>query len=125
MDLMYNSPYIKFERFGDTWIDQINHVLSINDVDISKVATYEIIPNTQLRDLYALTDIGVFPNRCEGGTNLVLMEYMACGRPVIASYTSGHTDILTDENSFPLKLTKPFRLYDNNNNLWADWKIFL
>lgn len=122
MDLMYNSPYIKFERFGDTWIDQINHVLSINDVDISKVATYEIIPNTQLRDLYALTDIGVFPNRCEGGTNLVLMEYMACGRPVIASYTSGHTDILTDENSFPLKLTKPFRLYDNNNNLWADWE---
>ena len=47
---------------------------------------------------------------------------MACGRPVIASYTSGHTDILTDENSFPLKLTKPFRLYDNNNNLWADWE---
>ncbi len=122
MELMHHSPYIKFERFGDTWADQINHVLSINDVDISKVATYEIVPNTQLRDLYAHTDIGIFPNRCEGGTNLVLMEYMACGRPVIASYTSGHTDILTDDNSLPLKLTKPFRLYDSNNRLWADWE---
>lgn len=122
MELMYHSPHIKFERFGNSWTEQINHILAINDVDITKVATYEIVPNTQLRDLYALTDIGVFPNRCEGGTNLVLMEYMACARPVIASYTSGHKDILTDENSIPLKLTKPFRLYDNNNKLWADWE---
>lgn len=122
MELMLHSPYIKYERKGDNWIDFINNILSINGVDVSKVATYEIIPNTQLRDLYALTDIGVFPNRCEGGTNLVLMEYMACGRPVVASYTSGHVDILTDENSLPLKLTKPFRLYDNNNKLWADWE---
>ncbi len=122
MDLMQRSPYIKYERFGDNWVDQVNHILSINDVDISKVATYEIVPNTQLRDLYSFTDIGVFPNRCEGGTNLVLMEYMACARPVIASYTSGHTDILTDDNSLPLKLTKPFRLYNKDNKLWADWE---
>ncbi|MCC6398689.1 MAG: glycosyltransferase, partial [Bacteroidetes bacterium] len=43
------------------------------------------------------------PNRCEGGTNLVLMEYMACGKPVIGAYNSGHRDILTDRNSIPLR----------------------
>src|SRR5205807_9816232 len=35
----------------------------------------------------------------EGGTNLVLMEYMACGRPAIASYSSGHKDVVNDENA--------------------------
>ncbi len=122
MDLMYNSPYIKFEHYGQTWLEQMNKLYELNDIDASRVVTYDIIPNTQLRDLYALTDVGVFPNRCEGGTNLVMMEYMACGRPVIASYTSGHKDVLTDKNSYPLKQTKPFRLYDNNNKLWADWE---
>ncbi len=122
MDLMYNSPHIKFEHFGTTWIEQMEHLYQLNDIDAARVATYEIVPNTQLRELYALTDIGIFPNRCEGGTNLVLMEYMACARPVIASYTSGHTDVLTDEISYPLKQMKPFRLYDNDNKLWADWE---
>ena len=40
------------------------------------------------------TDVGLFPNRVEGGTNLVLMEYMACGKPVIASATTGQKDVL-------------------------------
>ena len=55
------------------------------------------------RELYRNTDVGVFPNRCEGGTNLVLMEYMACGKPVIASCTSGHRDIVSEEMRFLLK----------------------
>jgi len=39
------------------------------------------------------TDFGVFPNRCEGGTNLVLMEYASCGRPVVANFHTGHRDV--------------------------------
>ncbi|MEO5374737.1 MAG: glycosyltransferase family 4 protein [Alphaproteobacteria bacterium] len=39
-------------------------------------------------------DVAVFPNRCEGGTNLVAMECMACGVPVILSANTGHLDIL-------------------------------
>lgn len=39
------------------------------------------------------TDVGLFPNRCEGGTNLVLMEYACCGRKVIANAKTGHWDI--------------------------------
>jgi glycosyltransferase involved in cell wall biosynthesis len=39
------------------------------------------------------TNVGLFPNRCEGGTNLVLMEYAACGGKVIANALTGHADV--------------------------------
>lgn len=38
-------------------------------------------------------DVGLFPNRCEAGTNLPLMEAMSCGLPVIATNTHGHRDV--------------------------------
>lgn len=38
-------------------------------------------------------DVGLFPNRCEAGTNLPLMEAMSCGLPVIATTAHGHTDV--------------------------------
>jgi hypothetical protein len=35
-------------------------------------------------------DVAVVPNRFEGGTNLVAMECMACGMPVILSANTGY-----------------------------------
>lgn len=46
------------------------------------------------------TDIGVFPNRAEGGTNLVMMDYLACGKPVIARYCTGQMDVLRPNYAF-------------------------
>lgn len=39
-------------------------------------------------------DMAVFPNRCEGGTNLVAMESMACGIPTYVSYNTGQKDLV-------------------------------
>ncbi len=39
-------------------------------------------------------DMAVFPNRCEGGTNLVAMEAMACGVPTFVSYNTGQKDLV-------------------------------
>ena len=39
-------------------------------------------------------DMAVFPNRCEGGTNLVAMEAMACGLPTYVSYNTGQKDLV-------------------------------
>ena len=50
--------------------------------------------NSEMPAIYAQTHVGLFPNRCEAGTNLVMMEYMACGRPVIATDATGHADVL-------------------------------
>jgi len=52
------------------------------------------IPNANTPDIYAQAHIGLFPNRCEAGTNLVMAEFMACARPVIASFAHGHRDVL-------------------------------
>ncbi len=51
------------------------------------------IPNAKTPEIYAQAHIGLFPNRCEAGTNLVMSEFMACERPVIASYATGHKDV--------------------------------
>lgn len=47
----------------------------------------------ELADEMRNTDIGLFPNRCEGGTNLVAMEYLSCGRPIVANLATGHADL--------------------------------
>jgi glycosyltransferase involved in cell wall biosynthesis len=57
---------------------------------------FTILPQLSHADLareMANTDCGLFPNRCEGGTNLVLMEYAAIARPVIANTLTGHADV--------------------------------
>jgi glycosyltransferase involved in cell wall biosynthesis len=59
--------------------------------------------------IYAKTHVGLFPNRCEAGTNMVMTEYMACGRPVIATNAHGQAD-LDGPGMFPLEdLTQDHR----------------
>lgn len=60
------------------------------------------VPNSQLPPILREMDVGIFPNRCEGGTNLVAMECMACGVPVILSANTGHLDIATEDNCYRL-----------------------
>jgi glycosyltransferase involved in cell wall biosynthesis len=52
-------------------------------------------------------DVALFPNRCEGGTNLVAMETMACGVPTILSANTGHRDLIDGENCYPLTRQAP------------------
>lgn len=62
------------------------------------------------RDLPALireADVALFPNRCEGGTNLVAMETMACGIPTVVSANTGHLDIIHEGACLPLRDQAP------------------
>ena len=61
-----------------------------------------VIPNAAMPQILREMDVAVFPNRCEGGTNLVAMECMACGAPTILSRNSGHLDLIEGENCYPL-----------------------
>jgi len=63
-------------------------------LDLSRVISIPATPNEKMPSIYSEADIGFFPNRCEGGTNLPMMELMACGRPVIATVHTGHSDML-------------------------------
>jgi len=111
---MGDSPYIKFEITSKDYVTIINKILQDNGIDLSRVITLVPRPNSTMARVYKNTDIGIFPNRCEGGTNLVLMEYMACGKPVIASYNSGHKDIINKGNSIMIEHMKPMDIYKNN-----------
>jgi glycosyltransferase involved in cell wall biosynthesis len=59
-------------------------------------------PNALMPQLLRQMDVALFPNRCEGGTNLVAMECMACGVPVILSANTGHLDLIGDDNCYVL-----------------------
>ena len=57
----------------------------------------------QIAAILAECHAAIFPNRCEGATNLVAMEAMACGVPVILSANTGHLDLIRDGNCLPLR----------------------
>tara|TARA_R110000751_G_scaffold91721_1_gene179833 strand:- start:3480 stop:4541 length:1062 start_codon:yes stop_codon:yes gene_type:complete len=59
----------------------------------------------QLAQIMNQTSCGLFPSRAEGW-NLELLEMMACGKPVITTDYSSHTEFCTDENSIKFKPSK-------------------
>lgn len=120
MNTMAASPHISFSPSFRPFTELINNTLTANDIDLNRVITLPVLPNVMMARIYKNTDIGLFPNRCEGGTNLVLMEYMACGKPVIASFNTGHEDILTEHNSIMLKQMRPLSIFDGNRQV-AEW----
>ena len=73
-----------------------------NDIRPEQVLDLGAIPNSQMPALLREMDVAVFPNRCEGGTNLVAMECMASGIPVILSRNTGHVDLIGKANCFAL-----------------------
>jgi glycosyltransferase involved in cell wall biosynthesis len=126
-EAMSASPYVKLpppsapEQAGDYrfWAERFLHE---NGVDPNRVILVPRQPQESFAPIYHQTDVGIFPSRNESGTNLVLMEYMACGKPAIASWTSGHRDILTDANSIILRSSQPVNFYDERNLscVWDD-----
>ena len=67
-----------------------------------QVEILDLLPNHQMPKVLANVDCAIFPNRCEGGTNLVAMEAMAAGVPVILSANTGHLDLIEGENCLSL-----------------------
>ena len=120
MQTMATSPYIKCSITERDYLKAINNILLENGIDLNRVINVLPRQNAQMARLYKNTDVGLFPNRCEGGTNLVLMEYMACGKPVIASFSSGHKDILNPSNSILIKNMKPLNI-NSRGALQAVW----
>ncbi len=60
-------------------------------------------PNIAMPHVVREADVALFANRCEGGTNLVAMECLACGIPTILSANTGHQDLLRHAIALPLE----------------------
>jgi glycosyltransferase involved in cell wall biosynthesis len=120
MKTMETSPYISCKITETDYLKAINNILYANGIDLNRIINVLPRQNAQMARLYKNTDVGLFPNRCEGGTNLVLMEYMACGKPVIATFSSGHKDIIDPSNSISIKKMKPLNI-SSEGVLQAVW----
>ncbi len=102
---MRHSPHISLPRGKfDNQMHFYRAMLIHNGIPEDRFEILPILEHPALADVMRSTDLGVFPNRCEGGTNLVLMEYLACGRTVVASGATGHADVLRPEYAM---LTQP------------------
>lgn len=78
-----------------------------NGVAADQIVDLGHVPNADMARILREADVGLFPNRGEGGTNLVAMECMACGVPTILSANTGHLDLIGDGNCRPLTRQNP------------------
>lgn len=117
------SPLIRVHPVAGEYATRVNSILAENGIDVTRVLTLGPRPNMMMPRMYHNSDVGLFPNRCEGGTNLVLMEYMACGKAVVASNVTGHRDVLNEENAFLVEATGtvPVTVRVENENVAGVW----
>jgi glycosyltransferase involved in cell wall biosynthesis len=80
----------------------ISQWLAANGLPVDSFIDIGLIPNHLTGQILREADCAVFTNRCEGGTNLVAMESMACGIPTILSANTGHLDLIYHNICYPL-----------------------
>ncbi|MBF0603711.1 MAG: glycosyltransferase family 4 protein [Nitrospirae bacterium] len=114
-------------RFPTRWVDDFpeeggealqrwmgRHLPQESFLDIGPIA------NPRMPEILREVDVALFPNRCEGGTNLVAMECMATGIPVILSANTGHLDLIDDGQCLALKDQQPV-IAPWSGELLEDW----
>jgi glycosyltransferase involved in cell wall biosynthesis len=65
------------------------------------------VPNCELPLVLAEASVALFPNRAEGGTNLIAMECLASGLPTILSANTGHLDLIRRTGTFAAERQRP------------------
>lgn len=80
----------------DTWLQQ-------QGLPPESFVSLPYTPNPHMANILADCDVALFPNRCEGGTNLVAMEALACGVPSIIAANTGQLDLIELFDCWPLR----------------------
>ncbi len=83
--------------------------LVANGIPADAVLDVGRTPNALMGQVVREADVALFPNRCEGGTNLVAMECMAAGVPTIVSANSGHLDLVATGGTLALTRQRAVR----------------
>ena len=83
-------------QFQESW-------LKANGIPPEQFVVLSMVPNYRMGGVLREMDVAIFPNRCEGGTNLVAMECIACGVPTICSANTGHMDLIDRGWCYPLR----------------------
>ena len=109
--LLDRSPHHPgiLDHVGETEIDWAGLIQSTG-LPSHAVKVLETTENWILPQIMREADVALFPNRCEGGTNMMAMQAMACGVPCVLSANSGHLDIIEDGACIPLEHQGPVAL---------------
>lgn len=119
------NPFLQPERNDGVdgnkeWEDMYtNTKMGGNITFVHRVETQQ-----QLAAIMQEADCGVFPSRSEGW-NLPLLEMMSCGKRVIATDFSAHTEFCNDANCYQIPINTQEDAYDGiwfNGDVgtWAD-----
>jgi glycosyltransferase involved in cell wall biosynthesis len=81
------------------------------------------VPNHLMAQVLREMDVALFPNRCEGGTNLVAMECMACGVPTIVADNTGQRDLVATGAPYALTRQSEVLLADSGTDGWGECDI--
>ena len=73
-------------------------------------------------EVFREVDIAVFPNRCEGGTNLFAMEALSSGLICAISSNTGHLDIIKNNNCLPLMSQSQVKMADRTQD-WGESSV--
>jgi len=104
--LMCDNPFLQREQ-TEQWKNlyrrsKLGHKVRF----INRVPTHE-----EVYSIMSRVDCGVFPARAEGW-NLELLELMACGKQVIATNYSAHTEFCNSDNARLININKLEDAYD-------------
>jgi glycosyltransferase involved in cell wall biosynthesis len=94
-----------------------------NGVPAEQFIDLGTVPNHLMARVLREMDVAVFPNRCEGGTNLVAMECMACGVPTILANCTGQRDIVATGAPYPLDRLTPATRVDFGTDGWGECDV--
>lgn len=103
LTLNQNPAIAPVDLTEDGQIDMRSWVAA-NGISLESYIDVGAIPNHLMSRVVREADVALFPNRCEGGTNLVAMECMAAGIPTILSDNTGHKDLIA--TGAPYALTR-------------------
>ncbi|MGF7176516.1 glycosyltransferase [Azospirillum doebereinerae] len=94
-----------------------------NGADESNFLDLGFLGRHQIAGVLAECHAAVFPNRCEGATNLVAMEAMACGVPVILSANTGHMDLVVGDVCLTLDDQRPVPDRNGSRVGWGESSV--
>ncbi len=99
--------------------------LNANGLPSESFVDLGALQNAQTPNVLREVDVALFPNRCEGGTNLVAMEAMACGVTTILSNNTGHHDLIRHDNCYALDMQLPIGALTGRKDLegWGESTI--
>ena len=102
---------------------RITEWVGANGIGADDFVDVGLIPHQALVQVMAEADVALFPNRCEGGTNLVAMEAMATGIPCILSANTGHLDLIGEDTCYPLRRQIPVASDSGLTEHWRDSQV--